>query len=191
MFLWSALYYMPLYFEAAKSLSPKMSGVALFLCAFTTRPAQLLLTSSLRKLADGSLGLGILYRVMIFAIQASSSNMCLLFAAVLYSFFRNFGQMLGFAVGETVFQNQVNKKLFSYLELKQDAVLLSKDASALVEVIRALSVILHGCFKSSMSYYDGSDCAAFFLSVAFTMAKTLERELGTDQGFLYNGRYLS
>ncbi|KAK8212143.1 major facilitator superfamily domain-containing protein [Phyllosticta capitalensis] len=39
MMLWSALYYMPLYFQAAKSMSPTTSGIALFPWTFTTAPA--------------------------------------------------------------------------------------------------------------------------------------------------------
>lgn len=37
--LWCALYYLPLYFQAVKGLSPIMSGVALFPWTFTVAPA--------------------------------------------------------------------------------------------------------------------------------------------------------
>ena len=37
--LWSALYYLPLYYEAVKSMNPVMSGVALFPQTFTVAPA--------------------------------------------------------------------------------------------------------------------------------------------------------
>ncbi|KAF2874973.1 major facilitator superfamily domain-containing protein [Massariosphaeria phaeospora] len=37
--LWSTLYYLPLYYEAVKGLSPIMAGVALFPRTFTTAPA--------------------------------------------------------------------------------------------------------------------------------------------------------
>jgi hypothetical protein len=39
MIVWSLLYYMPLYFEVAKSYTPVMSGVAIFPFTFTIAPA--------------------------------------------------------------------------------------------------------------------------------------------------------
>ena len=39
MLVWSLLYYMPIYFEAAKGYSPILSGVAIFPFTFTTAPA--------------------------------------------------------------------------------------------------------------------------------------------------------
>ncbi|KAL8827609.1 MAG: hypothetical protein Q9170_006947 [Blastenia crenularia] len=41
MVLWSLLYYLPLYYEAVKSFSPVISGVALFPETFTVAPASL------------------------------------------------------------------------------------------------------------------------------------------------------
>ncbi|KAI9701069.1 MAG: hypothetical protein M1836_001738 [Candelina mexicana] len=40
--LWSMLYYLPLYYEAAKDLSPILSGVALFPQTFTVAPASVI-----------------------------------------------------------------------------------------------------------------------------------------------------
>jgi MFS family permease len=57
------------------------------------------------------IGLGILYPAMSFAIQAAASNADLPFVATLYSFFRCFGQILGVAVGGTVFQNRVKRPI--------------------------------------------------------------------------------
>ncbi|PYI00385.1 MFS general substrate transporter [Aspergillus sclerotiicarbonarius CBS 121057] len=42
MILWCALYYMPLYYEAVKSFSPIMAGVALFPDTFTVAPSAIL-----------------------------------------------------------------------------------------------------------------------------------------------------
>jgi len=39
MLVWSLLYYMPIYFEAAKGYNPILTGVALFPFTFTTAPA--------------------------------------------------------------------------------------------------------------------------------------------------------
>lgn len=43
--LWSVLYYLPLYYEAVKGLSPIMSGVALFPQTFTVAPAAMVCTA--------------------------------------------------------------------------------------------------------------------------------------------------
>lgn len=39
--LWCGLYYMPLYYEAVKGMSPIMTGVALFPMTFTVAPASI------------------------------------------------------------------------------------------------------------------------------------------------------
>jgi MFS family permease len=231
MFLWSALYYMPLYFEGAKGFSPINAGIGLFPWTFTTGPAAVIvgiivaktgryrwaiwsgwaLTSTgiglmmlfkaqtktlewvLLSLISG-LGLGILYPAMSFAIQASASNRDLPFAAALYSFFRNFGQMLGVAVGGAIFQNKIKANLLTYPDLVDKAAEYSKDASALVEVIKAYPPSLNPVKQEIITAYVDSlrmvwlimcilATAALILAVAFTKGITLERELETDQGF--------
>jgi MFS family permease len=231
MFLWSALYYMPLYFEGAKGFSPINAGIGLFPWTFTTGPAAVvvgivvaktgryrwaiwsgwLLTATgiglmmlfkaqtktiewvLLSLVSG-LGLGILYPAMSFAIQASASNRDLPFAAALYSFFRNFGQMLGVAVGGAIFQNRVKTNLLTYPDLADRAVEYSKDASALVEVIKKYPASLAAQKQEIITAYVDSlrmvwlimcvlATLALILAVVFTKGITLERELETDQGF--------
>jgi hypothetical protein len=231
MFLWSALYYMPLYFEGAKGFSPINAGIGLFPWTFTTGPAAVivgivvaktghyrwaiwsgwLLTSTgiglmmlfkaetktlewvLLSLVSG-LGLGILYPAMSFAIQASASNRDLPFAAALYSFFRNFGQMLGVAVGGAIFQNRVKTNLLTYPDLVSKASAYSKDASALVEVIKAmppsLAPVKHeivtayvDSLRSVWLVMCGLATLALILAVCFTKGMTLDRELETEQGF--------
>lgn len=238
MFLWSALYYMPLYFEAAKAFSPIMSGVALFPWTFTTGPAAVVVGLVVAKtgayrwaiwsgwaitvvgvgllelfekdtktvewvclsLVSG-LGLGILYPAMSFAIQASASNKDLPFAAALYSFFRNFGQMLGVAVGGAIFQNAVKKNMETYPELLPHAAEFSKDASALVEIIKRMPTSPEGYVIAKRdlisSYVDALRTVwiimcimagvAFMLSIAFTAHYSLDRELETEQGFVGTG----
>lgn len=146
------------------------------------------------------LGLGILYSAMSFAIQAPASNKDLPFAAALYSFFRNFGQMLGVAVGGTVFQNQIKSNLLKVPELARSALEFSMDASALVEAIKMMpegqdDVVLEELVKA---YVDALRvlwvvmCAlagvAFLLSLVFARATGLDRELETEQGFVHDGK---
>jgi len=238
MFLWSALYYMPLYFEAAKGYSPIMSGIALFPWTFTTGPIAAIcgvliavtghyrwgiwsgwfftvIGIGLLALLEADtaasmwvpisvisgIGLGILYSAMSFAIQAPSSNKDLPYAAALYSFFRNFGQMLGVAVGGTIFQNQIKSNLLKYPDLASRAAEFSKDASALVEVIKAMPATQHAVKTELITAYVDSlrvlwliMCGlaglAFILSLAFTKGKSLDRELETDQGFMHDDDWL-
>jgi fucose permease len=144
-------------------------------------------------------GLGILYSANSFAIQASSSNEDLPFAAALYSFFRSFGQMLGVGIGGAIFQNQMKHNLMRYSGLAPQAEQLSRDASALVETIRELP-IQQAVVKAELiaSYVDslrtlwlvmtGLAVVALVLTTLFTKAKSLERNLETDQGFVTKRR---
>jgi hypothetical protein len=231
MFLWSTLYYMPLYFEGAKGFSPIEAGIGLFPWTFTTGPAAVIVGLIVAKTgkyrwaiwlgwaltavgirvmmlfkADtkttewvplsliSGLGLGILYPAMSFAIQASASNRDLPAAAALYSFFRNFGQMLGVAIGGAVFQNEVKKNMLGYADLADSAVAYSKDATAMVEVIKKMPVS-QSVVKGELitSYVDSLRMLwlvmfilalfAFVLAAIFTKGISLERELETEQGF--------
>jgi hypothetical protein len=225
-----------LYFEAAKNMSPVISGVALFPWTFTTAPAAAIVGVIITKTGRwrfgiysgwfltvvgmsllvlykvtspaaeyipialiSGVGLGILYASMSFGIQASSTNRDLPFAAALYSFFRHFGQMLGVAIGGAIFQNQVKKQLLGYPSLASQANELSKDASALVEIIKAMPP-QQAAIKADMiqAYVDAlrtvwivMAClagAALVLGTIFTRPKSLERELETDQGFVGSKR---
>ena len=86
------------------------------------------------------LGTGMLFAGMAFAIQASSSNKDLAFAVAMFSFFRSFGQALGVAIGGTVFQNQMRQKLRAYPALAPKAEEYSRDAAALVQIIKQFPI---------------------------------------------------
>ncbi|KAF2426263.1 MFS general substrate transporter [Tothia fuscella] len=238
MFLWSALYYMPLYFEGAKGFTPIEAGIGLFSWRFTTGPSAVnvgivvaktgkyrwaiwsgwVLTAtgiglmSLFK-ADtrtwetwewvflslvSGIGLGILYPAMSIAIQASASNADLPSAAALYCFFRNFGQMLGVAVGGAIFQNKVKYNMSGYADLADKAVEYSKDAAALVEVIRKMPPeLVEVKHEINTSYVDSLRflwlvmCAFAVLALVVgthTKEISLEKELETEQGWQGNAR---
>lgn len=57
------------------------------------------------------MGMGLLFPSMTFAIQESED---LASAAAMLSFFRAFGQAAKVAIGGTVFQHQVRKKILGY-----------------------------------------------------------------------------
>ena len=82
------------------------------------------------------LGMGILFPAMAFAVQAAQRNEDLAFAVAMFSFFRSFGQSIGVAVGGTIFQNQIKKKLLAYPLLAPMAGQYSQNAAGLVQIIK-------------------------------------------------------
>ena len=84
------------------------------------------------------IGMGILFPSMAFAVQAATKNEDLAFAVALFSFFRAFGQSIGVAIGGTIFQNEIKRKLMAYPLLAPNAESYSQDAAALVQVIKKM-----------------------------------------------------
>ena len=136
-------------------------------------------------------GMGMLFTCMAQAIQASAANRDLAFAVAMFCFFRAFGQAIGVAVGGTVFQNQIKHKLLTFPALAPMADAYSKDASSLVQIIKAMPA---GNDKMDLrqSYADalkivwltmcGLSAAAAVLSLG-TQGLDLNRPLETEQGF--------
>lgn len=134
-----------------------------------------------------------LFAGMAFAIQASASNKDLAFAVAMFSFFRAFGQALGVAVGGTVFQNQMKTKLLSYPALAASAEEYSRDAAALVQIIKGFPRE-RGDAKGQLvqSYADalkvvwvtmcGLSAVAMVASV-WTVGLDMDRPQETEQGF--------
>ena len=118
------------------------------------------------------------------------------YAVAFYSFFRAFGQGIGVAVGGTIFQNQIKKKLQAYPLLAPLAAEYSKDAAALVQVIKAME---KGTARSQLvdAYADslkvvwvtmcGLAAVAFFTSF-FVKGYSLDMEMLTEQGFKHQGK---
>ena len=137
------------------------------------------------------LGLGLLFPSMAFSIQASTSNKDLAFAVAMYSFFRAFGQAIGVAIGGTIFQNTMKIKLTAYPLLAGNANEYSKDAAALVQIIRTME---DGLMKTQLTqgYMDSlkvvfiTTCglaAVGLLSSLLVRGLDLNRALETEQGF--------
>ncbi|KAL1638034.1 hypothetical protein SLS58_009055 [Diplodia intermedia] len=235
---WGILFYMPLYFEGAKALSPIGAGVALFPWTFTVAPAAVVVGFLIARLARyrwalwtgwmfvatgmgllitfdagtptrvwvplalvSGLGLGILYPAQSLCNQAAAPPADVGIASALSAFFRNYGQMLGVAVGGSVVQNAMRGKL----EASGNAYLvahageISKDVSALVETVKAMrgsaDVAKVALREELVTAYCGSlrtlwvvmtalAGVALVCSVLFTKAYSLERELETKQGFV-------
>ncbi|KAL8946725.1 MAG: hypothetical protein Q9222_006917 [Ikaeria aurantiellina] len=229
MILWSLLYYLPLYYEAAKGFTPIISGVALFPETFTVAPASIVvgvlitvtgryrwaiwsgwvltvLGTGLLYLLDvqtstvawvflnlvGGLGMGMLFPSMAFAIQASQTNKHLAFAVAMFSFFRAFGQAIGVAVGGTVFQNQMKIKLSAYPALASKADEYSKDASSLVQIIKAMQdgvakENLKHAYADSLKVVWATMCglaAVGLIASLWTKGLDMNKPLETEQGFI-------
>ena len=227
------LYYGPLYFEACKSLSPTVAGIALFPVTFTVAPASVIvgiLTAitgryrwalwagwTLATLGMGllylqtpytstvawvflnlvpGLGTGILFAGMGIAIPAAADPKDMAHAVAFYSFFRAFGQGIGVAVGGVVFQNVMKRKLEGFEELKEFAGEWSKDAAALVQVLKTMNkgVVrdeLAVAYADSLKVVWATMCglaAVAMVSSVFVKGYSLEREMETEQGFVHTAR---
>ncbi|KAK6950127.1 hypothetical protein Daesc_008453 [Daldinia eschscholtzii] len=85
-----------------------------------------------------SIGTGILFPAMSLGTQAASRPQDSGHTAGFFSFLRVFGQAIGVAVSGVAFQNQLQSELQNYEEFAPVAVQYSRDATALVGIIKAL-----------------------------------------------------
>ena len=141
------------------------------------------------------LGLGILWPACSFGAQAASSNADLPFAAAMFAFFRVFGQTIGVAIGGLIFQNELQAQLLTYPALAGNASALSKDASALVQLLRTMpddsvtKAQIVACFVKALRTVWIAMCAIAVLglfSSFFIKGLTLDRDLDTEQGFKHH-----
>ncbi|KAF4971450.1 hypothetical protein FZEAL_9849 [Fusarium zealandicum] len=139
----------------------------------------------------GGLGLGILYSAQAFAVQAPASNSDLPFAASLYAFCRSLGQGIGVAVGGVTFQNEFRKQIEKSDQFASKAEEWSKDASALIQVIRKSpdsmklmkDTIIDGYIKGLKTVWlvlTLLACIALVVSVLCVKAKSLDRDFETE-----------
>jgi len=148
-------------------------------------------------------GTGMLFSGMAFGIQASATNRDLAFAVAMFSFFRAFGQAIGVAVGGTVFQNTMKKKLLAYPALAPKAEEYSRDAASLVQIIKGFSTAgaaasgehvgnevvraqLVQAYADSLKVVWVTMCglaAVALVASAATKGLDLNRPLETEQGF--------
>lgn len=144
----------------------------------------------------GGLGMGMLFPSMAFAIQASQKNEDLAFAVAMFSFFRAFGQALGVAVGGTVFQNQMKTKLLAYPALASKAIEYSKDASSLVQIIKAMK---DGAEKDDLQHAYVDNLKVVWLTMCglagvgliaslWTRGLDMNKPLETEHGFIDDRR---
>ncbi|KAI1646371.1 MFS general substrate transporter [Daldinia loculata] len=85
-----------------------------------------------------SIGTGILFPAMSLGTQAASRPQDSGHTAGFFSFLRVFGQAIGVAVSGVAFQNQLQSELQNYEEFAPVAAQYSRDATAIVGIIKAL-----------------------------------------------------
>lgn len=162
------------------------SGLLMLLEPHTTIAGWVFLNFSI------SIGTGMLFPAMGLAIQAAGRPQDAGHSAAFYSFLRVFGQSLGVAIGGVVFQNQIKQKLLAYPLLAPMATEYSKDATALVGIIK---VMQEGTAKAQLiqAYADSLKTIWLVMCVmsgvamianAFIKGYTLEQEHKTLQGFV-------
>ena len=142
------------------------------------------------------LGTGMLFAGMGFAIQASSTNRDLAFAVAMFCFFRTFGQAIGVAVGGTVFQNTMKRKLLAYPDLASRAEEYSRDSASLVQIIKgfapdsAVKAELVQAYADSLKAVWVAICGLAGVALVTSLATRgldLNRPLETAQGFWEEG----
>ena len=84
------------------------------------------------------LGTGLLFPSMACALQAAAEPKDAAFAAAMFNFMRAIGQSIGVAIGGVIFQSQLQVKLTEYPTLADRASMYSKDASSLVQILKAM-----------------------------------------------------
>jgi hypothetical protein len=137
-----------------------------------------------------AIGTGMLFPAMALAIQAAGRPQDAGHSVAFYSFLRVFGQSLGVAIGGVAFQNQVKRKLLDLPAFAPLATEYSKDATALVTIIKAMQ---EGDEKTQLvkAYSDSLQIiwivmcalsAVGLLVSLFTKAYSLNQEHKTLQG---------
>jgi MFS family permease len=141
------------------------------------------------------LGTGILFAGMGIAIPSSAAAIDSAYAVAFFSFFRAFGQGVGVAIGGTIFQNMVQKKLQAYPLLAPFAAEYSKDAAGLVQVIKAMQpglakTQLIQAYADSIKVIWVTMCglaSVAMLTCFFVKEYSMDIQLETEQGFKHHG----
>ncbi|KAI1000479.1 MFS transporter [Podosphaera aphanis] len=138
------------------------------------------------------LGMGMLFTSMALAVPAACEPIDMAHAVSFFTFCRAFGNCAGVAIGGSIFQNQIKRKLAAYPILAAQAEQYSEDAAALVEIIKFMEP---GPMREDLiqAYADSlkvlwvcmSGLAGLALISNFWVkAYTLKQALVTEQGFL-------
>lgn len=162
------------------------TGLQVLMSVNTSMPAWIFI-----NLIPG-IGTGMLFPSTMFGVQAATPSKDISSAIALFTFFRSFGQAVGVAIGGVIFQNQIKKQILSHPLIAGNANEWASDASALVNVIKAMA---DGPAKEQLkeSYADALKivwaviCGLAFVGLVSSLATrhfSLDVALDTEQGFL-------
>lgn len=135
-------------------------------------------------------GLGLLYNSLSYATQAAAEERDSAYAASMYTFSRCLGQSIGVAVGGAVFQSQFAVKLRHYPSLAGRAAELAQEASALVQIVKAMDpadperAMIVRAYSDSLGVVWAVMCgiaAVGLLTSLLTEGLDVNRDLGSDQ----------
>ena len=142
------------------------------------------------------LGLGSLFACMNLAAQAAATEKYVGYAAAMYIFMRSLGQGIGIAVGGVVFQSRFAVELGKSSDLAGNATALARDASGLVQIIKALpegtadKVTIVNAYADALkvvwAVMAGLAFVALLLSFG-TEGLSLNAELETEQALVERG----
>lgn len=142
------------------------------------------------------LGTGMLFSSIGMSVQAAIAIQDIAFGITFQAFFRSLGQALGIAIGGTIFQNEIHRKVSTYPLLAPMAAQYSQDATQLVSMIQAMPLGLArtqliqayaDALKVIWAVMCGLSAVAGIASL-FTHAYSLDQALQTEQGVMPDRR---
>jgi multisubunit Na+/H+ antiporter MnhB subunit len=144
-----------------------------------------------------AIGTGMAFISMSLGIQAAGRPQDAAHAITFYAFIRVFGQSLGVAVGGVVFQNQIQRELSKYPLLAPLAREYSKDATAVVGLIRGMEAGRSERTQLVQAYADSLKMiwvvmaalsGAVLISTLFVKGYSLNQKHETFQGLDHGDR---
>lgn len=142
-------------------------------------------------------GTGLLFASTEFAIQAANMEKDAGSAEAMFTFIRNLGESIGVGIGGIIFQSRLRVELSSIPSLADRAVEYSREASSLVEVIKAMpddsneKHLLIAAYANSLKVVWAVMAALAFIALLLSTATqglSLNRELETEQGFIHEAQ---
>lgn len=143
------------------------------------------------------IGAGFLFCGPEYAIQAAVLEKDSGLAITMFSFSRTLGQSIGVAIGGVIFQTRLRIELQSLPAFKATASEMSRNASALVQVIKSMEqgseerVMLVGAYSRSLRVVWAVMCGIAVVGGLLSLATeglSIDRELGSEQAFIHEDK---
>ncbi|KAF2469991.1 MFS general substrate transporter [Lindgomyces ingoldianus] len=132
------------------------------------------------------IGIGLLFPGLEYATQAAAGQKDVADAAAMYNFIRAFGQGIGVAVGGSIFQTQLKRKLLAFPAVAGVATKYANDAASLIELMKAMDMEDRNGVREALEkgYADSLKMVwAVMASLAglALLVSLFTRELGIDE----------